>query len=140
MMFRDKLLIAAILVFTAAFGQRVLAGTCSDTAAAGPSGQTNPGTNTGPCTDGTSCGRTTSYTPPDGLLQSCVVILDMCCINQIQRPYTQTWSCTPIDPNDPTKTTCTAGPKVYSGGPMAVKITVGCTPNPPDDCLPAGGY
>lgn len=106
---------------------------CTNTAATNAGTTTTTGGGTQICTDGTSCGHTNTYNPPDPTKNPCIPMPDWCCVDQMQSAYTQTFSCTP-DPLNPAQTKCTGGAKQFNATKVAVKISVPCTGKNPATC------
>jgi hypothetical protein len=84
----------------------------------------------------TSCGYVLTYNPP---VTTCVAMPDHCCLQQVQRSYTQSFDCQPEHPSNPQATKCVGGAKNYFGPSVVVDVTVGCTGEPPK-CQKAGDY
>lgn len=75
------------------------------------------------CDDGSACGYVLTYNPP---ATNCApTTAKLCCIEQMQRAYTQSYSCKPSE-QYPNPTICVGGTKNYFGSTHVVFVTVEC--------------
>lgn len=88
------------------------------------------------CDDGTSCGYTRTYNPPS--TQCAATTLKLCCVEQLQRAYTQTFSCQP-SAQHPNPTICVGGAKNPFGSTHVVFVTVKCNEET-NECKEPGEY
>jgi hypothetical protein len=88
------------------------------------------------CDNGRSCGFVRTYNPPATECRTST--LETCCVEQMQRAYSQTFSCQP-DPTNPQVTICTGGDKSPFGSSHVVSVTVACETSPAG-CATPGAY
>ena len=77
------------------------------------------------CDDGSACGYVLTYNPP---ATNCApTTAKLCCVEQMQRAYTQSFSCQPSQ-QYPNPTVCVGGAKNPFGSTHVVFVTVECVP------------